>query len=686
MAGHTAEDGVSRPFLHLPDLVVERVLTFLEAGARRSAVPAPDTRLTAADEQRAANRALANASLVCSQWASLARSALWRTLRPVSLRSWEVQAVILGVDRQIRRTDPALGGRGKPGVLDDVWRAGYSPIPPAFVLDFSAAENIFCPEMLEKLASFGWTDHGTLREIHFPQWDRQIRMHDAAFTGPGVLVDFFRAVHRSGREAVAAAPTGNEAAPRTLPFSNLRVITFPVAWEWSADLHDIVSDRLLAVVGEFCPRLEEVRAMGGDRVTPAGVAALVDGCGPSLRMLRIWKSPAQTDGTLCHVAERCPALRDFSVSFAPAVTPDGLATILALPHLEALDMTCSRGILFRRTLADAFARTQAYTKLRRLDLSIDFWELDELEMSFDGRPDPTLGDPSDLERELRPLLSSLGLDASQPTHLSAPLSATPASHQAALLKLHTYAHIALFSSLEVLVLSGHSALTDARCRALFAPRGGLRSLRRLGLGSCSRLTDAGIAWIAEHGPPALEQLEMLRMGDEVTDATLARIGERWGATLEVLEISECPGFTAAGLDSLANLLKPDCKLGTVALPCSPAFRERFRNPRAGPGGTVFGWIDWALVEFPALAGLPEEEGWEEGDAVWLQEEGVEDEDGGEGAEDDDDVVWLGADGAQDGAGAGGGLQWALVGADSDADDADWAPGVEEVDGEWDGEE
>lgn len=652
---------------NLPELIFDRIFFYVRSSAWISTLNANEfpsanapLRNPTGRAHRAASKAIADLEKVCRSWWPAARRLLWREWRCVDPETWKLQMEIVQRDNEGQRRDweehqrhqnaATAPSSGRPS------RLPWPPLPKPSVIDFSASDAFFSLETLAELVISRWLDMGTLQELHFPQFDRWTRIVNRLDDVPSsydLESLFCEAEEDRTRELVSPDSPRNDDtsmwrkvfvfhspfwtepyhAPST--FSNLRTLTLPVAWEWSSELYnDLVSDNLLETIARRCPNLCEIKAMGGDNITSNGITSLVRGC-PKLQVLRIWKAPYLTNHTIGNIAEHCTGLTEFTVSFANKLSPRGIEPLFRLPHFEAIDVTGCRGLLFRRSLFEMLKRTKGYEKMRRLDLSVDFWELDELEAL---QPDSfmtawNLADESDvdaqreslddnsirlLESELMNLWTQNGVYTGiDPPHYNekdlllgaSALSASPLSYLPALRKNHFYSHLSLFQNLTALVLSGHSALTDIRLKMLFPPthtRSGLRSITRLGLGSCSQITDRGIFWLCSNGPQRIEHLELLRMQDEVTDETLIRIAETWGSYLKVLELSESFGFTQPGLDSFMNALdlipcRRDLKIGHVRLPVSDTFRERFRNPHAGSHPTVFGWIDWELVEFPVLA-------------------------------------------------------------------------------------
>lgn len=623
----------------LPDLVVSLILVHVERDAAQVVDSAAlnednyDSNPNPLAGRRLAEvAALERTSRVCRQWWRLARARLWRSLVPVDLPRWTMQMDIL---------------RRSFGVSDQ-----WPKLPAPIEIDFSACETYDLGLITDALIESGYHDPGVLRALHFPQFDRFVRYDesgtkravsdgvkavfgtllapfvsyccDSGLWSPDDLdkdrqltLQFVRSAlpkYQFVQDQQNSPPSPYASSCARPPLSDLRMLTLPVSWEWSDHLHDLVTDELLTFIGAWCPRLERIPALGGDRLIRAGVLDLVRGC-PRLKMLRIWKSPEQTDEVLTEIARNLPNLEEFALSFAQRITPRGLEPVFRLLSLRGIDLTCCRSVVFTRELAEVFSSSGAYQRLRGLDLSIDLYELDELEQGVAPHYALCDSEANILERELLGMLEASGAMDHFTNHGYESLRSiveedvwtlgSSLGYLASLRKGHFYASLARFETLTTLILSGHAALTDLRLAMLFPPRGGLTSLIRLGLGSCWRLTDHGFDHLVRYGGPRMEQLELVHSNPDITDRSILALARKWGHSLRVLELSECEGLTTKGLDELSKLLVlSDARVGFMDLPVSPSFRARFGQRH--PEGVVFGWIDWELVEFPILSGLRHE--------------------------------------------------------------------------------
>ena len=103
--------------------------------------------------------------------------------------------------------------------------------------------------------------------------------------------------------------------------------------------------------------------------------------------------------------------------------------------------------------------------------------------------------------------------------------------------------------LQELILDDCTAISDAGLLALLEGRDGCRSLRRLSLSHCCKLTDASIVPLAERG--VLESLSLNSL-HAVGPATLQALAKYCGETLRQLDVSYCRGITEGSLGALVD--------------------------------------------------------------------------------------------------------------------------------------
>lgn len=105
------------------------------------------------------------------------------------------------------------------------------------------------------------------------------------------------------------------------------------------------------------------------------------------------------------------------------------------------------------------------------------------------------------------------------------------------------------NGLQELVLDDCSSVSDAGLLALVDGRDGCRSLHRLSLGHCSKLTDASLVPLAERG--VLEALSLNSL-HQVGPATLHALARNCGDVLRELDVSYCRGITEGSLGALVD--------------------------------------------------------------------------------------------------------------------------------------
>jgi DNA repair protein RAD7 len=103
--------------------------------------------------------------------------------------------------------------------------------------------------------------------------------------------------------------------------------------------------------------------------------------------------------------------------------------------------------------------------------------------------------------------------------------------------------------LQELVVDDCTGVSDAGLLALLDGRDGCRSLQRLSVAHCCRVTDASLVPLAERG--VLEALSINSLY-KVGPATLQALARYCGDVLRELDVSFCRGVTEASVGALVD--------------------------------------------------------------------------------------------------------------------------------------
>lgn len=105
------------------------------------------------------------------------------------------------------------------------------------------------------------------------------------------------------------------------------------------------------------------------------------------------------------------------------------------------------------------------------------------------------------------------------------------------------------SWLQELILDDCSGISDAGLLALLGGPDGCRSLQRLSVAHCCKLTDAALVPLAERG--VLESLSLNSL-HKVGPATLQALARSCGEVLRELDVSFCRGITEGSVGALVD--------------------------------------------------------------------------------------------------------------------------------------
>lgn len=123
--------------------------------------------------------------------------------------------------------------------------------------------------------------------------------------------------------------------------------------------------------------------------------------------------------------------------------------------------------------------------------------------------------------------------------------------------------------LQELVLDDCAGVSDAGLLALLDGRDGCRSLQRLSVAHCCKLTDASLVPLAERG--VLESLNLNSL-HKVGPATLQALAHSCGETLQELNVSFCRGITEGSMGTLVDRCS---KLGRLSVYSCTQLTQRF---------------------------------------------------------------------------------------------------------------
>jgi DNA repair protein RAD7 len=125
------------------------------------------------------------------------------------------------------------------------------------------------------------------------------------------------------------------------------------------------------------------------------------------------------------------------------------------------------------------------------------------------------------------------------------------------------------TGLQELVLDDCTGVSDAGLLALLDGRDGCRSLQRLSVAHCCKLTDASLVPLAERG--VLESLNLNSL-HKVGPATLQALARSCGETLQELNVSFCRGITEGSVGALVDRCS---KLGRLSVYSCAQLTQRF---------------------------------------------------------------------------------------------------------------